>query len=208
MTVGTKSVLFGVHQFIWHPATVVLAWRRLYGRWPGLYEFIAIACHDLGYIGCTDMDGPSGRRHPVRGAVIAAGIVRVISTAYLFFSWVWFDFRSGSEYAFRHRFRQARDAAGNVARSVFWLSLLHSSHTAEKWGAPPSALCWADKASIFYEPAWFYIFRAKLSGELWEVIHNAPPELEALPPVFWFNWYRRRVQTKIYLKLGLYSNDD
>lgn len=29
MNVGTKSLLFGVHQFIWHPITVTLAWHRL-----------------------------------------------------------------------------------------------------------------------------------------------------------------------------------
>lgn len=28
MRIGTKSILFGVHQFIWHPVTVYIAWRN------------------------------------------------------------------------------------------------------------------------------------------------------------------------------------
>ena len=34
MNIGTKSLLYGAHQFALHPFFVALAWRRLYGRWP------------------------------------------------------------------------------------------------------------------------------------------------------------------------------
>ena len=34
MKVGTRSLLFGSHQFMLHPLFVAIAWRRLYGRWP------------------------------------------------------------------------------------------------------------------------------------------------------------------------------
>jgi hypothetical protein len=34
VTVGTRSLLFGVHQFLLHPVMVALGWRMLYGRFP------------------------------------------------------------------------------------------------------------------------------------------------------------------------------
>lgn len=70
MKVGTKSVLIGVHQFIWHPFTVFLAWLDLYG-WPTWWEFVCIIVHDLGYLGKDNMDGESGHFHPELGAKIA-----------------------------------------------------------------------------------------------------------------------------------------
>jgi hypothetical protein len=70
MKVGTKSVLVGVHQFFWHPITVLLAWMDLYG-WPKPWELFCILVHDLGYLGKSDMDGDSGELHPELGAKIA-----------------------------------------------------------------------------------------------------------------------------------------
>ncbi len=70
MKVGTKSLLFGVHQFIWHPITVLLAWRKLFGR-PGWREVVCIIIHDWGYWGCPNMDGEEGEKHPELGARIA-----------------------------------------------------------------------------------------------------------------------------------------
>lgn len=71
MRVGTKSLLFGVHAFWWHPITVALAWRRVYRRWPSWRESVAIAVHDLGYWRCRTMDGADGAPHPLAGARIA-----------------------------------------------------------------------------------------------------------------------------------------
>jgi hypothetical protein len=73
MKMGTKSVLFGVHQFLWHPFTVLLAWFDLYGM-PKPWEVFCIFIHDIGYIGKTDMDGESGFLHPELGAKIAGFI--------------------------------------------------------------------------------------------------------------------------------------
>lgn len=64
MKVGTKSLLFGAHQFILHPVTVLLAWRKLYGKFPGWKELTCIVMHDWGYWGCADMDGKEGSLHP------------------------------------------------------------------------------------------------------------------------------------------------
>lgn len=79
MNVGTKSVLFGVHQFLWHPVSVYLAFRRVHRRLPSWWETVGIICHDLGYWGCSDMDGPSGESHPRAGASIAAKICGLFS---------------------------------------------------------------------------------------------------------------------------------
>ncbi len=70
MKIGTRSVLFGAHQFLLHPVFLAIAWRRLYGfPWdPRLWA--AFFLHDLGYIGSGDMDGPEGEKHVELGAHI------------------------------------------------------------------------------------------------------------------------------------------
>lgn len=129
MKVGTRSLLFGVHQFIWHPITVYIAWRKLYGKLPTWKETICIIIHDWGYWGKPNMDGVEGERHPE----FAANIVLQ------FF---------GSDFC--------------------KLCLFHSRHYARNAGQEPSLLCWPDKLSHLYEPEWFYLLRARLSGELKE----------------------------------------
>lgn len=70
MTVGTRSVLFGVHQFFLHPCFVALAWWRLYGFPWDWRLWLAFFVHDLGYWGKPNMDGPEGEEHPRVGADI------------------------------------------------------------------------------------------------------------------------------------------
>jgi hypothetical protein len=70
MKMGTRSLLFGVHQVFWHPFTVLLAWIKLYG-FPNWKVIVCIFIHDWGYSGCPDMDGPCGENHPFLGARIA-----------------------------------------------------------------------------------------------------------------------------------------
>ena len=73
MNVGTKSLLWGSHQFVIHPIFVAFAWVRLYG-WRDLWRWqlwLCIVVHDWGYWGCVSMDGDDGLRHPERGAKIA-----------------------------------------------------------------------------------------------------------------------------------------
>lgn len=129
MEIGTRSLLFGVHQFIWHPITVYIAWIKLYGKLPTWKETICIIIHDWGYWGKPNMDGEEGEKHPEAAANM---VYRLL----------------GFEY--------------------YLLCLLHSRHYARRLGREPSRLCWADKLSCLYEPAWFYLFRARLSGELKE----------------------------------------
>lgn len=132
--VGTKSLLFGVHQLAWHPFTVTLAWRKLYGVWPTWREFVCILVHDVGYWGCRSMDGVDGEWHPRVGAKIASRL----------FGHTYYDF-----------------------------VLLHSRYLAKSLDMVPSKLCWADKFSMIYDPQWFYLLRARLSGEIGEYRRKA-----------------------------------
>ena len=68
MKIGTRSVLYGAHQFVLHPIMVAIAWTKLYGFPLDPRLWFAFFLHDIGYIGCTNMDGLSGERHPERGA--------------------------------------------------------------------------------------------------------------------------------------------
>ncbi len=129
MNVGTKSLLFGVHQFVIHPLTVIAAWKMLYGKFPTWRETVCIVVHDWGYWGKVNMDGRAGELHPEVGASIALRL---------------------------------------FGRKYYRLCLFHSRHYARNAGVLPSRLCWADKASIAFEPWWFYIPRAWASGELRE----------------------------------------
>lgn len=138
MEVGTKSLLFGVHQFIWHPITVYRAWKELYGK-PTWGELICIIIHDWGYWGKPNMDGPEGENHPIWSAM----------------------------WAFKHLDRY------HQTKYHYWLCLLHSRHTARTMRKEPSRLCYADKLSFKYDPWWFYLPRAWLSGELFEYRKNA-----------------------------------
>lgn len=153
MRVGRKSILFGMHQVLWHPLTVILAWRRLYGRLTGR-ELVAILVHDWGYWFTRDIDGEEGQRHPELGAKIAGRIY-------------------GPEY---------RD-----------LVLYHSRYYAWAAGVTPSRLAAADKLSILYEPAWWYLFRCRLTGELAEYRRESA-DFGAVPLTAtdreWFDWIR------------------
>ena len=143
MNVGTKSLLFGIHQFIWHPVTVVLAWQAIYKRWPAWWELVAIVLHDVGYWGCSDMDGPSGRPHPLKGAALTRKVVLFLSGNY------------------------------GLARDAHALALGHSRFYAAEAGIPLSKLFIADKMSVLFEPSWFYLLRAQLSRELPEYMENS-----------------------------------
>jgi hypothetical protein len=71
MKTGTKSILFGVHQFLIHPVTVFLAWVWLYRKLPNWRECVCILIHDWGYVGYDQMDSKGGEKHPEYAAGIA-----------------------------------------------------------------------------------------------------------------------------------------
>lgn len=160
MRAGTRSVVFGVHQFAIHPFVVAFGWFRAFG-WARVPMFpadgarmkyttrltdprlwLAFLVHDVGLIGKPDMDGPIGETHPEVGA----RFMRVI------FGKAWGDF-----------------------------VLLHSRYYAKRLGRPVSALCIADKWAIVVEPSWLYLPRARVSGELAEYLANAKKRADTDP---------------------------
>jgi hypothetical protein len=168
MKVGTKSVLFGVHQFLWHPITVLFAWIELYGL-PNWKELACIFVHDLGYWGKPNMDGEEGEKHP---------------------EW-------GAQWAFDHLDNRCYPYSMVFDPFVYYeLCMYHSRTTASKYGVNPSKLCWADKLSIKYDPWWFYILRARLTGEINEYRRDAISKIgtirESSTDREWFAWARER----------------
>lgn len=68
MRIGTKTLLFGGHQFILHPLLVGMAWVKIYHKLPNPKESICIIIHDWGYWGLNNIDGEEGDGHPVWAA--------------------------------------------------------------------------------------------------------------------------------------------
>lgn len=164
MKIGTKSILFGVHQFLWHPITVLLAWRKLYKSNPTFRECVAIVCHDWGYWGKSNMDGPEGKMHPVAGAIISGKIAG------------WWH--------------------GEFDKYAYMLALCHSRDYAKLEARPVSKLYAADKCSILFDPPWFYILRARLSGEMQEFKERALSSGHQCPGATnreWYAFYRNNV---------------
>jgi hypothetical protein len=155
MTIGTRSLLFGVHQFLLHPLFVAWAWWRLYGfPWqPALWFCILV--HDWGYWGKPNMDGPEGERHPELGARLAS---------YILDGWPW---QVPCEILLKTPENQ--NAGYPIGR---WgqFCLFHSRHYAKRQGRAFSRLAVADKYAICLYPDWLYIELAWLTGELREYI--------------------------------------
>lgn len=78
--------------------------------------------------------------------------------------------------------------------TYFDLTLFHSREFAKLNGEEPSLLCWADKYCVLCEPRWFYLLRAKLSGESKEFKANAPAHVQTESDWFWLTWYRTKVR--------------
>lgn len=82
MRQGTVSVLFGCHS-VMHSILVVLAWRRLYGGWPRLWQVVCIFLHDIGHWGTDYLDNHGEKKeHWILGADIAWDLFGI--DAYLF----------------------------------------------------------------------------------------------------------------------------
>lgn len=144
MTIGTKSVLFGAHQFLIHPWFVAWAWWRLYGFPLDPRLWVAFFVHDIGYIGKPNMDGPEGEEHPLFGARLMSRL----------FDW---------------RCRHAMAGQDDLALGPWgWFTLLHSRFYAKRLGLQPSRLCIADKLAICLTPAWLYLPMTRATGEIRE----------------------------------------
>lgn len=147
MKLGTKSLLYGSHQFIWHPIQATMAWIALFKRLPTWREMICIIIHDWGYWGCPNLDGEEGKKHPEWAAKWAASHLDEP----------------------RHRKLWQTPGGHKDLYEFHNLCLYHSRHYAKSQYEEPSMLCWADKYCIKYDPWWFYLARVHLSGEIKEL---------------------------------------
>jgi len=148
MKIGTKSLLFGAHQFIIHPIIVFIAWWKLYGFPFDPRLWVAFIVHDWGYWGKSNMDGDEGEIHVFLGADIM------------------------------HKLFDRKHKTTNIGRgqtimiggTYTWynFTLFHSRFYAKKNNHPISKLCVADKYAIVLDPWWFYLIRASLSSEIKE----------------------------------------
>lgn len=167
MNVGTKSVLFGVHQFILHPVLLAIGWWKAYGTKP-----VEIGTTQR-WVETRLRDGAVYRR-PVNQVVHASLFRPALWVAFFVhdLGYVGKPNMDGPEGETHPEF------GARIMRSLFgepWgdLVLLHSRYYSAKLGRPLSPLCFADKWVIVLEPAWLYIPRVWLSGELAEFMANA-----------------------------------
>lgn len=70
MKSGTVSVLFAEHSII-HSILVIIAWKKLYGKFPYLWEIVCILIHDIGYFGKPYLSTGNIDDHEILGAKIA-----------------------------------------------------------------------------------------------------------------------------------------
>lgn len=149
MNVGTKSILFGSHQFLLHPIFVFVAWWKLYGfpRDPRLW--VAFVVHDWGYWGKPNMDGKEGEQHVWAGAYIMHWL----------FDWP----------------RIIREKGRPTTPNWRWLhfTAFHSRYIAKQVGQPHSRLCVADKLATVLYPTWLYLLLGNFSGEIHEYMDKA-----------------------------------
>lgn len=149
MKVGTKSVLFGAHQFLLHPLFVAAAWTKLYGVPTDPRLWAAFFVHDIGYVGKPNMDGAEGEGHVWFGADLMHR---------------WFDRPCSPDFLdSRHKHFLCEDCN----RWLFFC-LYHSRFFAKRDNHAFSRLCVADKLSVALEPWWLYLPRIILSGEIHE----------------------------------------
>jgi hypothetical protein len=173
MKIGTKTLLIGAHQILWHPVCVTLAWRELHNkRWPDWKIFICIVIHDWGYWGSPNIEGEEGENHPYLGARLA---LRYLDDSNdLILNHVYADF-----------------------------CLFHSRTLSAIFSRIPSDLCWADKLSVKFDPWWLYLLRVWLSGEIHEYRKKAAElgEVPLLASnKEWYLWAQARMIRKAYAR--------
>ena len=191
MKIGTKSILFGAHQFLLHPLFVALAWWQLYGfPWdPRLW--VAFFVHDLGYWGKPNMDGPEGEEHPLLGAAIMGRLfdrgteVCAIAADELEISanslrdsytvdGAW-QIRDDLDHLAFEQFEDLRWMIDGLRALTHWhdFTLYHSRFMARRHCAQFSRLCVADKLATVLMPAWLYLLLVNLTGEIREYMDIA-----------------------------------
>lgn len=148
MRLGTKSLLFGCHQFILHPYFTWRGWVRLYGHHYFRDAWLAFIMHDWGYWGMTSIDDDQDD-HTIRSERVYLSIAR---WRYLVLGIL-----------------VGLDACKEIK--------YHSRFFARTTGLPPSRLCWADKVGTGLMPSWLWAILAHWSGEGYIYMDNLKYEI-------------------------------
>lgn len=151
MNMGSRSILYGAHQFLLHPFFVLLAWVKLYGL-PTWRELVAIIIHDWGYWRSPNMDGPEGERHPIWAEMICVRLAEL------------------KKYWWANEWSRKWLEASRECR-------YHSRFIAKKDGVEPSRLCWADKLGTALYPTWLWVLLCTLTGEIKEYMDQRKYEI-------------------------------
>lgn len=188
MKIGTKSVLFGAHCFFLHPLFVARAWTKLYGFPFDPRLWIAFFVHDLGYFGKPNMDGPEGETHVELGAKIMHVFDGYKKEFKTFTTWTEDDIYNLFALGWKiHEYTTTEKIIlCKSVRKTTWrdFSMFHSRYYAKKHNGQPSKLCFADKLSFSYTPAWLYLPMVNATGEIKEYLRNAKKaETEHWKPV-------------------------
>lgn len=198
--VGTRSVLYGYHCFLLHPLFVFAAWVKLYGMTWDPRVWMAIAIHDLGYWGKTNMDGPEGELHPVWAARVMTSLFdRYRDRQFIMLDHEWTD-------------DKGRRIGLYAVHLGEWgqFSLFHSRFLARKAHGDftPSRLCVADKLAICLYPEWLYMLLIRATGEIHEYMRDAKEE-EYRPASFdrdaQWRWLR---EMRAYVRRWVEANRD
>lgn len=200
MKTGTKSLLFGAHQFIIHPIFVAISWIKLYGWTWKIQHWVAFWVHDLGYWGKSNMDGNEGKTHPELGAKIMH---------YLFdrYEYETFRYDNATYYDYFNNIRELRKLEGwkvcdiqeyddcvsvmykRKTKQWYNFTLLHSRHYATEMDILPSKLCYADKMAFVITPRWLYIPMAKATGEIYEYMKDSENTGITYAQIFCGQWH-------------------
>ena len=128
MTVGTRSVLFGVHSILIHPFFTAAAWWRLYGFPRDVRLWAAFILHDVGYFGRTSVEGFGAEAHVELGARIMGKLFDA--------EWAEFCRRHSRHYARSHGVRVSRLCVADKLAFVLtppWLYLPLARASGELW---------------------------------------------------------------------------
>ena len=126
---GTKSLLWGTHCMLWHPLIVAYCYWKIYGfPWnPKLWACFYL--HDIGYFGCSTMDGENdGKWHPIRGSYLIGNLFGIQWQLYCLF----------------HSRAMQKQYNEFFSSSEYFKSLLPKTKI--------SKLCIADKLAVKYTP--------------------------------------------------------
>lgn len=174
MKIGTKSVLFGAHQFLIHPWFVAWAWWKLFGFPFDPRLWVAFFVHDLGYIGKPNMDGAEGETHVELGALLMHRLFdwprKTRESPCRYCGRVW----NGQGGSFWGPACSAKDGCGTPCNTRWYdFCVYHSRFYAKRDSQPFSRLCVADKLAICLTPAWLYLPMARATGEIQEYMKLA-----------------------------------